>query len=383
MAFLPFYLPKEHRLKLVIVGGGYAGLSALVTVHRYRPGAEIILIDPNDHHVKITHLHETFRRPLSDFLVPFKLLEQRFGFRHVKASVDLEEAKLQEWQRNKVMECAGDLIDFDYLLINVGTGFHRFEKSDRIFDLYDFTQSEGAELLERCTAGQEKPIVTVVGGGATGIQFLFEMAHFARARIEGCQLRLVDAEDAILKQFVPDLGRYAQARLSDFGIEYLPNTFYQSHGTAKVVLQGKEAKESFELPSSAAFLFPGKSADILLETNVFGQVSVEGKTLRNIFAAGDCSHYHGFGSNVMTAQTAVRKGKVAARNILRHSGWLRILEPFVHRDLGYVISLGPSDAVGWIALDGNVIGGYPASMAKEIFEAQYDLLLSGIDTYVI
>ena len=85
----------------------------------------------------------------------------------------------------------------------------------------------------------------------------------------------------------------------------------------------------------------------------------------------------------MTAQSAVRKGMLAARNILRHSGSFKLLEPYFHRDLGYVVSLGPADAVGWLALEGNVVNGIPALVIKEIVEAQYDLLLTGIDTYVV
>ena len=41
------------------------------------------------------------------------------------------------------------------------------------------------------------------------------------------------------------------------------------------------------------------------------------------------------------------------------------------------------DAIGWLALEGNVVGGMPAMVIKELVEAQYDLLLTGIDTYLI
>ena len=85
----------------------------------------------------------------------------------------------------------------------------------------------------------------------------------------------------------------------------------------------------------------------------------------------------------MTAQSAVRKGILAARNMLRHSGSLKLLEPYLHRDLGYVVSLGPADAVGWLASEGNVVTGMPALMIKEVVEAQYDLLLEGINSYML
>ena len=77
MAVLPFYISNKKNLKIIIVGGGYAGIAALTTITRYQPNAEITLIDPKINHVKITHLHETFRYPLTDFLIPFAEIEQK------------------------------------------------------------------------------------------------------------------------------------------------------------------------------------------------------------------------------------------------------------------------------------------------------------------
>lgn len=79
MTFLPFYIPKQKKLKVVIVGGGYAGIAALTTLVRYAPNIEITIVDPKDWHIKTTHLHETFRYPLTDFLVPFQDIENRYG----------------------------------------------------------------------------------------------------------------------------------------------------------------------------------------------------------------------------------------------------------------------------------------------------------------
>jgi NADH dehydrogenase len=112
-------------------------------------------------------------------------------------------------------------------------------------------------------------------------------------------------------------------------------------------------------------------------------VVLDRKVLTHIFTAGDCSYYDDFGSNLMTSQSALRKGKAAANNILREVGILRFCLPYMHQDIGYLLSLGPYDAVGWIASKNNIISGFPAFIAKETIEAQYDLLLSGVDSYVI
>ncbi|SHL49860.1 NADH dehydrogenase [Nitrosospira sp. Nsp11] len=385
MPFLPFYIPRHKQLKIVIVGGGYAGIAALVTLLRHMPEVRITIIDPRLHHLKITHIHETFRYPLDDFLVSFSDLENRFGCRHVCAQLILNDCVLQQSQKDRFIVVNDEILEFDYLLVASGSPLAQLSKSEDIFDLNDFMINTGSDLLnqQRYIHEPGEKIISVIGGGATGIQFLFEIAHFLQRQKFGWKLRLIHGGDRVLNQFGVGFSEYTQARMSELDIDFYPNTRYRDQVANKILLQEVETGHQFELPSTISLLFLGKKLDTPLFANAFGQVVIEQKQLENIFTAGDCSIYNSAGSNAMTAQSSVRKGMLAARNILRHSGSLKLLEPYFHRDLGYVISLGPSDAVGWLALEGNVVGGMPALMIKEVVEAQYDLLLTGIDTYLI
>ena len=49
---------------------------------------------------------------------------------------------------------------------------------------------------------------------------------------------------------------------------------------------------------------------------------------------------------------------------------------------GYLISLGPADAVGWLGLRANLVKGFAASVLKEATESRYNLFLEGVDTYL-
>ena len=84
----------------------------------------------------------------------------------------------------------------------------------------------------------------------------------------------------------------------------------------------------------------------------------------------------------MTSQSALRKGKMAANSILLQTGFLKFCLPYINQDIGYLLSLEPNDGIGWIGSKNNIVSGLPAFIAKEAIEAQYDLLLSGEDTYV-
>ena len=45
--FVLLKFPGKDRLRVVMLGGGYAGLSALATLKERRPDADIVLIDPH------------------------------------------------------------------------------------------------------------------------------------------------------------------------------------------------------------------------------------------------------------------------------------------------------------------------------------------------
>ncbi len=400
MAFLPLYVPKMllkgSRLRIVIIGGGYAGIAALTTLRRHNPDAEVTLIDPNTNHLKITHLHETFRYPLSDFLIPYAVLEQRFNCRHIRSALIINESTLTRWQHDRCLQADDQQVPFDYLLVASGARSFVPNGEDKavvaavgelknIFYLEDFFTVSGADLLDKFLAERSvaPSCISVAGGGATGIQFLFELAGYLRRRRINHGLRLIDDGERVLQQFPKGFARYVEMRMLELDIEFYPGVRFLEQRTGTLLLEDKTSGQQFELPSILSLLFTGNRQTDLVKTNLFGQVMAEGKLLSNVFAAGDGSVYSAPGSNAMTAQSAVRKGKLAARNMLRHSGVLKVLEPYLHHDLGYVVSLGPEDAVGWLAIENNVVTGVPALVIKEIVEAQYDLLLSGVDTYLV
>ncbi|SFP34707.1 NADH dehydrogenase [Nitrosomonas cryotolerans] len=385
MAFLPFYIPRHKRLKIVIIGGGYAGIAAFTTLLHYAQHIDITIVDPKDQHIKITHLHETFRYPLSDVMVPYTDLVARFGCRYIRSKLILKEHIFQQWQNNKCIFLDDEVLPFDYLLIASGCEKQELGQSENILNLQDFMVAAGSDLLTSHIVKHDKSelFISVVGGGATGIQFLFEIKQFLRRHKITNKLRLINSGSQVLEQFPKGFDSYVQSRMRDLNIDFYPNTYYCEQQADKILLKDKLTEKQFNLPSSLSLLFLGKKTEKLFNANAFGQVIVDEKTLPNIFIAGDCSYYHSLGSNTLTAQSAVRKGKLAARNILHHSSILKLLEPYIHRELGYVVSLGSTDAVGWLVSEGNVVTGIPALAIKELVEAQYDLLLMGIDTYLV
>ena len=112
---------KTEPLKLIIIGGGYAGLSALITLRKQAPDAEITLIDPRPYHLIITRLHETVHRPLDTIQVPYSLLAKRFDFIHKQQAIQFDEDLIRAWDSNKVIQ-----LGEESLAIRLSTDRYRF-----------------------------------------------------------------------------------------------------------------------------------------------------------------------------------------------------------------------------------------------------------------
>jgi len=375
----------NEPLKLIIIGGGYAGLSALITLRKQAPDAEITLIDPRPYHLIITRLHETVHRPLDSIQVPYGLLAKRFNFIHKQQAIHFDEDLLRAWDSNKVILLGEESLSFDYLLIATGSLPIQSVLEPDVFDLNAISQQGFATILEQLIASADanEKTITIVGAGPTGIQFAFEIAHVLLACHADYQLNLIEGGDKLLSPFPAAIGRYVEKRLFEKRITVLKSQFYKGKQGRDILLENSHSGDKSAHASDLTLLLLGKKPELLLHANSSGQVVLDHNVLTHIFTAGDCSHYDDFGSNLMTSQSALRKGKAAANNILLEAGILRFCLPYMHQDIGYLLSLGPDDAVGWIGSKNAIVSGLPAFLAKEGIEAQYDWLLSGVDSYVV
>jgi NADH dehydrogenase len=370
-------------MRVVIVGGGYAGMAALVSLRQRVPEAELHLVDPGFHHLKVTHLQQTLGRPLAQYRLAFADLAKRFAFTHHRLALPIDAASLLAWQDHRTVPLPGGPLRFDYAVIATGSRPRPAPKGQGVYDQRDFARLGGQDIiaayLER-TRPLERSI-SLVGAGPTGLQFLFELHTLLAEQGVHCRLRLLDSRSRLLPNLPQGFDRRLRKRLATRGIEYLPDTRYLGQHGDFIEVRDIRAAREYRLPSSLTLLFAGVAPHPCeLHANRYGRLRVGDRVLWNIFAAGDCARFDGPGLNTLTAQAAVRKGKQVAANIRRiHQGrWPHF---YTHTEQGFLISLGPRDGIGWLLFKPNLVTGLPAVIAKEAVEKQWDWFLEGIDTF--
>lgn len=370
--------------RVVIIGGGYAGLACLLDLAKKAPELDLHLIDGQAEHCMVTNLHKTFVKPVTDFLIPYAELAERFGFAFHQQKLNITPAALKAWQQSKKLHLANGWLACDFLVISTGSQPLLQPKGNEVYGLSVLRSGQGPQLLDGwMTDSLDRRIeLSFVGAGATGLQMLFELQEQLRRKRVDCGLRLIDLGDRLAMELPNGAHSYILRKLRREGIEYLPKTKFLGQDDGQVLLTEQSSGRQYHLPSVATFLFSGvERAPFALQSNSFGQVEIDGELLNEIFSAGDCADYAGNGLNQLTAQAAIRKGKLVAHNILNLNAG-RGLRSYRYQEKGYLLSLGSVDAIGWLGLRCNLIKGFAANVLKEAMESQYDLYLDGFDTYL-
>ena len=370
-------------MRVVIVGGGYAGLSCLLQLRRLRSEVDIHLLDAGGAQIKNNHLHQTLERALQDFSAPYPALAQRLGFTFHQSYCPWDAATLKDWHQTRSLPLASGPLDFDFLVLATGAQPISLPAGDFCFGLDAFRRGLGPALLEdfRERVGDRPARCAVVGSGPSGIQFLFALhERLSRLRIE-TQLQLVSLDSQLVPELPPGFHRKLLAAMTARNMRFFPATRYLGQTGTSLQLQSVATSATQETESDLTLLFPGVSPHpTRLKTNPFGQVVLNGMGLETIFAVGDCAAFSGRGLNSLTAQAAVRKGRLVAANLVALANG-KAPSPYNYREKGYFLALGSFDGLGWLGWRGNLVSGLAAMAVKELLEAQYDLLLDGLDTY--
>lgn len=221
------------------------------------------------------------------------------------------------------------------------------------------------EADTECAAAFRAPLLTFViaGGGFAGVETVAAVNDYVREALRAyghlredmVRVVLVHPGEVILPELSPALGRYAQGKLAQRGVEMRLNTRVTSYVDGLVALSDGSALAAGTVvwtagtaPHPLLSELPCPKERGRLQVNAFLQV--EGQP--GVWALGDCASVpdHRGGFCPPTAQHAVREGTTLARNVLATVQG-RPRTPFRFTTLGQLATIGRRTGVaqmfGW------------------------------------
>lgn len=348
----------DQGTSCAIVGGGYAGIAAAIKLHALGFAGKVTLFDPRPAHQKITQWHKLARGDEADkYEESFAALARKFGFTFVQQPVDV----------TLLLRDPAGALGSAYDAVVVAQGSHTPARPAGVVTFDDLRDDATRQRELRTLRGGT---IAVIGGGPTGVQFAFEFAE------RGNRVILYEAHDRLLPSFDYSLGAIALEAAQASRIDVRCNSEFLHYTDGNVISKSGIAERSDA--ADYALFVPGVRSTPSVVCDVYGRI--EGLPHRNLYAAGDNSYFSGPGLNAKSAQAAVRKGQHVARTLI---AVLAGKTPTAYRyaELGYFVSLGPRNAVGYLLSQKTAFTGRGALFMKEAIERQYNLYLAGLPVY--
>ncbi|MEU3623171.1 FAD-dependent oxidoreductase [Amycolatopsis coloradensis] len=359
-------------MRVVIIGGGFAGYNAAKTLRKSAgDDTEIVVLNPTDYFLYLPLLPEVAAGILEPRRISVSIPGTLRGVRLVlgtATSVDFDgrsvsytdpEDREHEIGYDRVVLAAGSV---NKLLPIPGVpeyahGFRGLPEAlylrDHITRQVELAASakDPAERDARCT-------FVVVGAGYTGTEVAAQGPAFTAAlaarhpELDGQKIRwlLLDVAERVLPELDRRLGTTADEVLRARGVEVLMKTSVDNADEKGVTLTSGEA-----VPTRTLVWCVGVRPDPLIEDLglktakgrlvVTAQLNVPGR--RDVYACGDAAAVPDLTRpgeyTPMTAQHAERQGKLAGRNVAASLGY-GSHGTYRHHDLGFVVDLGAHQA---------------------------------------
>jgi NADH dehydrogenase len=381
--------PAEQRTRVVIVGGGFAGLLAARGLHR--ADVDLTLVDRQNFHLFQPLAYQVATGALSsaEIASPLRHVLRKQPNTHVVLAevtgFDLErrEVRLDDLPNG----AEGATLPYDVLVVCGGSAYSYFGHDEWAEHAPELKSLEGAlNLRARILLAFEAAEVekdpdaraawltfVVVGGGPTGVEMAGQIGELARDTLRRdyramdtrhARVLLVEAADRLLGTFPESLSRRAEKSLRSLGVTTMLQTTVVGVEAEAIEMRAADGSIS-RVPARTAVWAAGVTASPLArlladasggETDRSGRVIVEHDlTLPShpeVFAIGDMAAVRDYPLPGV-APVAMQEGRHVAKSIRNGRR-----DPFHYKDKGNLATIGHSRAVADIR--GLHFSGFPA-----------------------
>ena len=356
--------------RVVVVGGGFAGLAAVKTLSKLRPPVRTTLLEQHNYHLFQPLLYQLATGVVqpADIAHPVRGIVRRYR----RASVRMATVTGVDFDTREVLTQEGRSFPYDYLVLAAGATTNTFgipgveEYSFPLKTMPDALQLR-AHLLRQFELADNDPgeiargamTVVVVGGGPTGVEmagalhelFKHVLVHdFPDLDMDQARVVLLEAMDHLLAPFHPSSRQHALETLVKRGVEVRLGQAMERATPDEVVL-----KDGTVIPTRTLIWGAGVRAhplsDVLgLEQTRGGRIlvgddlSVPGRP--EVFVVGDLAGAGDGKGGLLpqVAQPAIQEARHAAQNIERTlKGEPRTA--FAYHDKGIMATIGRNAAV--------------------------------------
>ena len=369
--------------RVVIVGGGFGGLSAARELAR--APVSVTLIDKRNYNLFRPMLYQVATGLLSadEIAGPLRSILSR----QKNVEVLLDEVSGIDMDK-RLVHLQQHVVPYDFLVLATGIQYNYFGHDDwrrtapglaslddadliRGKVLLAFERAEEIAALDQADTAKIRQLLTfvLVGAGTVGVEMASTLAEMSRMALahdfrhidpRAARILVYEAAPRVLPTFPEDLATKAQRHLEKLGVKVFTNTRVTDVDAAGIVANGERVPAGTVLWSAGVLASPagqwlGATMDKSGKVIVSADLSVPGHP--EIFAIGDTAHVVARARNLLglkvkepmvmpgVAQPAIQEGKYVAGLIRRRVQGQESPRPFWYWDKGDLAIVGRTYAL--------------------------------------
>jgi len=369
--------PSSKMKKILILGGGYAGVGVLNKIQKTfesNVDVNIELVSESNFFLHTPMLPEMATGTIEPrhIATPIRRFCKRARFHQSKVvdiSLDSKQVTIQ-----RMSDKSQKILSYDYLVLAMGGktnffGNSNIEKNSLTIKSLDdaiiirnhiISMLEDADQETDPILQQKLMTFVVVGGGFAGVETVGELNDFIRETTrkfyrnishDNIKIILVSAGDKILPE-IGNLGEYSKRALQKAGVEIYTNTRLEDISNDIAVLNNGE-----KISTMTVIWAGGNTVDDVIQ-KIDTKHHQSGRLVVNrqlkledhpeVFALGDCAFSVDPRSGKPyppTAQHAIRQAKTVAKNLEHKINGVGFQEDFIYDTKGSMAKIGKNDGV--------------------------------------
>ena len=363
-------IPQTSFPRVVIVGGGFAGLAMAKGLEKQE--IQVVLIDKHNYHTFQPLLYQVATGGLEPDSIAFPLRKRfndidNFHFR-------LAEVTNIDSEQNTIETSIGDL-EYDELVIATGSTTNFFGNKNikknamemktvpQALNIRSLVFENFEEALLESDLEKRKALMNfvIVGGGATGVELAGALAEMKKGvlpkdypglDIRQMKINLIQSSGCLLKGMSAKASEKAEDFLVKLGVDVWKNLRVLDYDGETVTTKGEDHFKAQTVIWAAGVkgeAIKGLHADSLIERANRYNVDTYNKVVgtENVYAIGDIacmkSDAYTYGHPMM-AQPAIQQGKLLAKNIIAKLKGKKLKE-FKYNNKGSMATIGRNKAV--------------------------------------